>query len=74
MATKRIELVDSGVVFNPADHTYELNGMQLSGITQMLQRQLFPSEFDGIPKAVLNQAAEYGRFSKDLYAGPVPGR
>lgn len=60
MATKRIELNESGVIFNEEDHTYELNGKQLSGITDLLHRQLFPDEFDGINPTVLNAAAEYG--------------
>jgi hypothetical protein len=58
--TTRIELVDSGVNFNPYDHTYELNGNYLSGITDLLQRQLFPDEYANIPKAILEQAAAYG--------------
>ena len=60
MATKRIELVDSGVIFNPENHTYELNGNYLSGITDLLQRQLFPNEYANVPKAILQQAALYG--------------
>ena len=60
MATKRIELADSGVNFNPENHTYELNGTYLSGITELLQRQLFPNEYANIPKAILQQAADYG--------------
>lgn len=57
---KRIELTDSGVIFDPEQHTYELNGAYLSGITEMLQRQLFPNEYTNIPKAILNHAAAYG--------------
>ena len=60
MATKRIELKDSGVFFNEEAHEYWLGAKQLSGITGMLQRQLFPDEFDGISEATLNAAAEYG--------------
>ena len=58
--TKRIELNDSGVIFDPEQHTYELNGTYLSGITELLQRQLFPNEYTNVPKAILNQAAAYG--------------
>ena len=57
---KRIELKDSGVIFNPEQHTYQLNGTYLSGITDLLQRQLFPNEYANIPKAILQQAAAYG--------------
>lgn len=60
MKTKRIELKESGVLFNEEEHTYLLNGKELSGITGMLQRQLFPNEFDGIPERLIQGAADYG--------------
>ncbi len=60
MATKRIELKDSGVIFNEEEHTYLLGDKYLSGITGMLQRQFFPTEFEGIPKRILDAAAQYG--------------
>ena len=60
MKTKRIELKDSGVLFNEEEHSYRLDGKELSGITGMLQRQLFPAEFDGIPRHVIQGAADYG--------------
>jgi hypothetical protein len=46
MATKRIELKDSGIIFNEEEHTYLLGDKYLSGITGMLQRQFFPTEFE----------------------------
>ena len=60
METTRIELKDSGVLFNKELHEYWLGNKQLSGITGMLQRQLFPDEFDGIPDNLLREAARYG--------------
>ena len=61
MATKkRIELKDSGIIFNEQDHTYLLGEKYLSGITTMLQRQFFPTEFEGIPKHIVDAAAAYG--------------
>ena len=60
MATKRIELKDSGVLFDEGKHTYLLGDKYLSGITIMLQRQFYPNEFEGIPKDVLDEAAAYG--------------
>ena len=57
---KRIELKDSGVLFNEEEHSYWLDGKKLSGITGMLQRQLFPTEFDGIPQHFIQGAADYG--------------
>ena len=56
----RIQLKQSGVIFNPENHTYFLDGKELSGITGMLERQLFPGTYDGIPEAIVRQAAEYG--------------
>lgn len=58
--SKTIQLNDSGVVFNREEHTYELNGKYLSGITEMLQRQLFSDEFDGVPEEAIQQAGLYG--------------
>lgn len=55
-----IQLNDSRVVFNKEDHTYELDGKYLSGITEMLQRQLFPDEFSGVPEQAIEQAGLYG--------------
>ena len=60
MGTTRIELRDSGVLFNKELHEYWLGDKQLSGITGMLQRQLFPDEFEGIPGNLLQDAARYG--------------
>lgn len=60
MKTIRIELKDSGVLFDKERHEYWLGDKQLSGITGMLQRQLFPDEFDGIPDTVIQEAARYG--------------
>ena len=55
-----MKLNDSSVIFNREAHTYELNGKYLSGITDMLHRQLFPNEFDGVPEEAIQQAALYG--------------
>ena len=60
METERIELRDSGVLFNKELHEYWLGNKQLSGITGMLQRQLFPDEFKGIPEAMIQEASRYG--------------
>ena len=60
MATTRIELRDSGVLFNKERHEYWLGNRQLSGITGMLQRQLFPDEFGNVPEGMLQEAARYG--------------
>lgn len=60
MKTTRIELKDSGVLFDKECHEYWLGNRQLSGITGMLQRQLFPDEFDNVPEKAIKEAARYG--------------
>ena len=62
MTTKRIELKQCSVIFNKEDHTYYLpeKDKYLSGITGMLDRQLFPDTYAGIPEDIIRQAAEYG--------------
>lgn len=60
MKTTRIELKDSGVLFNKERHEYWIGNRQLSGITGMLQRQLFPGEFDNVPEEAIKEATRYG--------------
>jgi hypothetical protein len=60
MKTTRIELTDSDVLFNKERHEYWRGDKQLSGITGMLQRQLFPDEFNNVPEEALKEAARYG--------------
>ena len=55
-----IRLNDSGVVFNKENHTYHLEGKELSGITSVIQRQLFPNEYDDVPEEMMRAAAAYG--------------
>lgn len=58
----RTELNQSGIIFNEEEHRYfREDGKELSGITALLQRQLFPTEYEGIPKRILDAAAEYGK-------------
>lgn len=53
-------LRESPVRFDRTTHTYTLDGRELSGITPLLARQLFPDKYDGIPREVLDKAAERG--------------
>lgn len=55
-----IQLTNSRVVFNKEHHTYHLDGYQLQGITGMLHRRLFPTEYANIPQEVLDNAARRG--------------
>ena len=57
-----MKLVKSDVVFDSKEHTYTLNGKQLSGITSLLDRQLFKDKYLGIPDEILRKAAERGTF------------
>lgn len=61
-----MNLVDSGVVFEPIEHKYHLNGKELRGITGMIRKQLFPDEYKDVPESVLNKAAERGHKIHEL--------
>ena len=52
----------SSVVFDCEHHTYTLNGKRLSGITSLLDRQLFKDKYSGIPDEILRKAAERGTY------------
>ena len=56
----RIELTDSGALFNEELHEYWLGDKQLSGISEVLRRQLYPNMYSAIPKRILEMAADYG--------------
>lgn len=53
------KLVNSAVNFIKENHTYWLNGKQLSGVTAIV-KWLFPDTYKDIPKSVLEKAASYG--------------
>lgn len=55
-----IQLQDSTVFFNPEEHRYFLNGIELSGITGILHKHIFPDQYKDIPQFVLDRAAERG--------------
>lgn len=57
---ERVELANSGVLFNEELHEYWLDGRQLSGLTEALRRQLHPNMYSSIPRRILAQAAEHG--------------
>lgn len=50
----------SNVVFNEQQHTYMLDGKQLSGITGLLSKYLFPNKYDSVPPSILEEAKEKG--------------
>lgn len=57
----KTELVKSQVVFDEMSHTYTApDGRQLSGVTALLNRQMFERKYDGVSPEVLARAAAYG--------------
>jgi hypothetical protein len=59
---KEITLVEAGVQFDAATHTYSLDGKTLQGITTTLVNRAYPKDetYAGISEDVLNKAAERG--------------
>ena len=56
---RKLDLVESRVVFDNEHHTYTLDWRELSGVTPIV-KWLFPDTYKGIPQSVLDKAAEYG--------------
>lgn len=56
---KSVDLKESSVIFNEAEHTYTLNGKKLSGVTAIV-KWLFPDTYTDIPESVLMKAAAHG--------------
>lgn len=57
-----MKLVNSKVRFDSDAHKYTLDGKELSGITSLLDRQLFKDKYLGIPDDVLRKAAQRGTY------------
>lgn len=55
-----IQLANSGVLFDKESHTYSYNGKKMEGVTKMLRKRLFPTEYAGISQEVLDAAAARG--------------
>lgn len=55
-----MRLNQSSVFFNQYEHTYTLNGKTLSGVTSLLNRQLFKDKYTYISEEILANAAERG--------------
>ena len=55
------DLIKSSVQFDELAHTYTLpDGTQLSGITGIIHKYIFPDMYKGIPQRTLDSAAERG--------------
>lgn len=50
----------SEIIFNEIEHTYSINGKNLSGITSILSKYLFPNMYDNVPVEILEKARERG--------------
>lgn len=55
-----MKLTKSHVLFDAAAHTYTLDGVSLHGITHMIEHQLFPDKYKGVPQAIMRRAADRG--------------
>lgn len=55
-----MKLVESQVLFDRENHIYTLGDRTLSGITSLLDRQLFKDKYQNVPDDVLQKAAERG--------------
>ena len=55
------------MIFDQQAHTYTTpEGVCLQGITGMLERQLFPDKYSGVPDFVMRRAAERGSFIHEV--------
>lgn len=52
--------IQEKVLFCEAEHTYTMEGRQLSGVTTMLKEMLFQDKYSGISEDILKKASEYG--------------
>lgn len=67
-----MKLIKSQVVFNPDEHTYMLGDKELSGITSVISRQLFPDKYRDVPEYVLRKAAERGTMIHKIWCTSCP--
>lgn len=56
----KTQLVESKVEFDEENHIYWLNDIELSGITSILSKYLFPDMYSDVPKHILEAAAARG--------------
>ena len=82
---KQIMLNGCGVVFNAEHHTYTLDGKELSGITSIISKYIFPDMYSNVSESVLETARQRGsivhselemefngiRLARDLFDGNV---
>ena len=62
-----MELTKSQIIFDQQAHTYTTpDGVCLQGVTGMIERQLFPDKYSGVPEFVMKRAAERGSFVHEV--------
>lgn len=62
-----MQLTKSQIIFDQQAHTYTTpDGVCLQGITWMIERQLFPDKYSGVPEFVMKRAAERGSFVHEV--------
>lgn len=69
--------INQCVIFNEEEHTYTLfDGKQLSGITSIIHKYLFPSMYDGVSSSVMEAARDRGHgvheMLERLFNGGIP--
>ena len=62
-----MQLTKSQIIFDQQAHTYTTpDGVCLQGVTGMIERQLFPDKYSGVPEFVMKRAAERGSFVHEV--------
>ena len=56
----KIKLNGCGVVFDAEHHTYTLDGKELSGITSIISKYIFPDMYSNVSESVLEAARQRG--------------
>ena len=55
-----MNLVQSNVIYDHAMHDYSLNGLHLSGITNIINKYICPNKYADVPERILEIAKEKG--------------
>ena len=74
----RENLKISSVLFNEEQHTYIINGRELSGVTSLLKRKIFQNLYSNVPEVVLNrkktQGSDFHREMEDYINFGIEGQ
>ena len=50
----------NGVSFEPMEHRYFYNDVELKGITEIIKNYFFPNMYSAVPEDFLREKADYG--------------